>query len=110
MNPWKSTIDSCLIPSRVEQQSPLAGTKLRALLQRRKNRDLFDLNEGLKQLSIDPDKLIACFEHYLVLEGKPISRAVDEQRMLEKLARSLTEDSAPLLPGGHSCNQKTDFR
>ncbi len=69
-------------------------------MQRRKNRDLFDLNEGLKQLSMDPGKLIACFEHYLALEGKPISRAVAEQRMLEKLARSLTEDIAPLLPGG----------
>ena len=76
----------------------LFGTKLRALLQRRKNRDLFDLHEGLKQLSMDPDKLIACFVHYLALEGKPISRAVAEQRMLEKLDRSLTEDIAPLLP------------
>ncbi len=78
----------------------LFGTKLRALLQRRKNRDLFDLYVGLKQLSMDPDKLIACFEHYLVLEGKPISRAVAEQRMLEKLNRSLSEDIAPLLPAG----------
>ena len=78
----------------------LFGTKLRALLQRRKNRDLFDLNEGLTQLSIDRDKLIGCFEHYLALEGKPISRAVAEQRMLEKMARSLTEDIAPLLPAG----------
>ncbi len=78
----------------------LFGTKLRALLQRRKNRDLFDLHEGLKQLSMDTDKLIACFEHYFALEGKPISRAVAEQRMLEKLRRSLTEDIAPLLPVG----------
>ncbi|KAF0192318.1 MAG: Uncharacterized protein FD165_943 [Gammaproteobacteria bacterium] len=76
------------------------GTKLRALLQRRKNRDLFDLNEGLKQLSMDTDKLIACFEHYLALEGNPITRAVAEQRMLEKVTRSLTEDIAPLLPVG----------
>jgi len=78
----------------------LFGTKLRALLQRRKNRDLFDLHEGLRQLSMDPDKLIACFAHYLSLEGKPISRANAEQRMLEKLRRSLTEDIAPLLPAG----------
>lgn len=78
----------------------LFGTKLRALLQRRKNRDLFDLNEGLRQLSMDTDKLIACFEHYLALEGKRITRAAAEQRMLEKLARSLTEDIAPLLPAG----------
>ena len=78
----------------------LFGTKLRALLQRRKNRDLFDLYHGLEQLAMDPDKLIACFDHYLALEGKPITRAVAEQRMLEKLARSLTEDIAPLLPAG----------
>jgi len=68
------------------------------LLQRRKNRDLFDLHEGLKQLSMDPDNLIACFEYYLALEGEPISCVVAEQRMLEKLGRSLTEDIAPLLP------------
>lgn len=78
----------------------LFGTKLRALLQRRKNRDLFDLYEGLKQLDMDADKLVACFDHYLALEGKPITRAMAEQRMLEKLTRSLTEDIAPLLPAG----------
>lgn len=76
----------------------LFGTKLRALLQRRKNRDLFDLYEGLKQLPLDTTSLIACFEHYLSLEGKPISRAMAEQRMLEKLNRQLIEDIAPLLP------------
>ncbi len=72
----------------------LFGTKLRALLQRRKNRDLFDLYHGLDQLAMDRDKLIACFDHYLALEGKPITRAVAEQRMLEKLMRNLTEDIA----------------
>jgi len=34
------------------------------------------------------------------LEAKPISRAIAQQRMLEKLTRSLTEDIAPLLPAG----------
>lgn len=33
-------------------------------------------------------------------EGKAITRAMAEQRMLEKLTRSLTEDIAPLLPAG----------
>ena len=78
----------------------LFGTKLRALLQWRKNRDLFDLDKGLTQLSMDLGKIIASFEHYLALEGTPISRAVAEQRMLEKFTRSLTEDIAPLLPSG----------
>lgn len=78
----------------------LFGTKLRALLQRRKNRDLFDLHHGLDQLVLDHDKLIASFEHYLALEGNPITRAIAEQRMLQKLTRNLTEDIAPLLPAG----------
>jgi predicted nucleotidyltransferase component of viral defense system len=56
----------------------LFGTKLRALLQRRKNRDLFDLNEGVKNLGMDTGKIIACFEHYIALGSKPISRAVAE--------------------------------
>ena len=76
------------------------GTKLRALLQRRQGRDLFDLNEGLKQLRLDNGKVISCFEHYLELEGHPIPRAEAEQRMLQKLSRSLTEDVDPLLPAG----------
>ena len=78
----------------------LFGTKLRALLQRRASRDLFDLHQGLEQLTLAADKVIACFDHYLALEGKPITRAMAEQRMLEKLTRSLTEDITPLLPAG----------
>lgn len=78
----------------------LFGTKLRAMLQRHKNRDLFDLNEGLLQLGLDCDKLLACFHHYLDQEGHPISRANAEERMLKKLNQSLIEDIAPLLPAG----------
>jgi predicted nucleotidyltransferase component of viral defense system len=75
----------------------LFGTKLRALLQRRKNRDMFDLHYGLEQLAIDDDQLVTCF---LKLEGQQISRAMAEQRMLQKLTGSLIEDIAPLLPTG----------
>jgi len=78
----------------------LFGTKLRALLQRRKNRDLFDLHHGLTQLGLDRDKVVTCLNHYLALEGHPISRAEAEERMLKKLTRSLTEDIEPLLPVG----------
>ena len=76
----------------------LFGTKLHALLQRRRNRDLFDLHQGLEQLRLAPERVIDCFDHSLALEGKPITRAMAEQRMLEKLTRSLTEDVAPMLP------------
>jgi predicted nucleotidyltransferase component of viral defense system len=78
----------------------LFGTKLRALLQRRKNRDMFDLHYGLERLAIDDGQLVACFHHYLKLEGQQITRAMAEQRMLQKLTTSLIEDIAPLLPTG----------
>ncbi|MFO1021443.1 MAG: nucleotidyl transferase AbiEii/AbiGii toxin family protein [Planctomycetales bacterium] len=78
----------------------LFSTKLRALLQRDKHRDLFDLNEGLLRLGLDCDKIITCLGHYLADEGHPISRANAEERMLKKLNRSLTEDISPLLPAG----------
>lgn len=78
----------------------LLGTKLRALLQRQKNRDLFDLSEALEKLPVEPDTILACCDHYLSIEGSNISRAEAEQRMLKKLSRSLTEDVGPLLPNG----------
>lgn len=78
----------------------LFGTKLRALLQRRKSRVLFDLGEGLSQLTMESDKQIGSFEHYLGPQGMDIIRVVAEERMLEKLNRSLTEDITPLLPTG----------
>lgn len=85
----------------------LFGTKLRALLQRDKHRDLFDLNEGLHRLGMDHDKIVACFQHYLALEEHPISRANAEERMLKKLNRNLSEDIAPLLPAGVSFDEAT---
>ena len=84
----------------------LFGTKLRALLQRRKNRDLFDLSQGLEQQTMDSTRIIACFDHYLTLENKSISRAVAERCMLDKLTRSLIEDVAPMLPAGTRFNDE----
>lgn len=88
----------------------LFGTKLRALLQRRKNRDLFDLHHALEQRALDPDRVIAAFDHYLAQEGTVITRAHAEQRMLEKLTRSLIEDIAPLLPAGIRFNEADALR
>lgn len=82
------------------QHEEIFGTKLRDLLQRHKNRDLFDLNQGLLQLGLDCDRVIGCLRHYLAMEGHSITRANAEERMLMKLDQSLTEDIAPLLPAG----------
>ncbi len=43
----------------------LLGTKLRALYQRKKGRDLFDLDYSRKNIEIDYDKIIFCFKKYI---------------------------------------------
>jgi predicted nucleotidyltransferase component of viral defense system len=47
------------------QPSELLATKLRALYQRSKGRDLFDLWLGLTVLKADPEQVIAGFNHYM---------------------------------------------
>lgn len=42
----------------------LVATKLRALYQRRKGRDVFDLWLALTEMNLDPEEIIACFEPY----------------------------------------------
>jgi predicted nucleotidyltransferase component of viral defense system len=78
----------------------LFGTKLRAFLQRRKNRDLFDLYHGFKFLEMNSESVVKVFLHYLKIETHAISRNEAERRMLEKLRGSLVEDVEPLLPVG----------
>ena len=49
--------------------------------------EIAPLCEGLKQLRLDTDRMVQCFEHYLALEGVAIGRAAAEQRLLERLER-----------------------
>ena len=104
LRPYPFTVENDWHQARAEiisfEPDEIFGTKLRAFLQRNKNRDLFDLNEGLMLRRLDAERLLDCFHHYLALEGHLISRAHAEERMLHKLTRSLTEDVTPLLPPG----------
>ena len=43
----------------------LLGTKLRALYQRKKRRDLFDLQVALESRDIDVDKVLKCYNRYM---------------------------------------------
>lgn len=43
----------------------LAGTKLRALYQRRKGRDLFDLYKILSKNDVDDNKILECYHKYM---------------------------------------------
>lgn len=76
----------------------LLGTKLRALYQRKKGRDLYDLSCALKQLNFDVRKSIRCFDYYLSKQNLKISRAEFEENMHNKFkVPSFREDIRPLL-------------
>jgi len=64
----------------------MLGTKLRALYQRRKGRDLFDLYYSLTHLDLDTDKLIWCYKEYMAFSvDKPPSQKQFILNMEEKL-------------------------
>lgn len=48
----------------------MLGTKLRALYQRRKGRDLFDMAYALERKTIDDDKVLRCWRRYITFGGK----------------------------------------
>lgn len=65
----------------------LLGTKLRALYQRRKGRDLFDLAYALEHRVVDVDKVIAAFARYVRESGRSIARADFERNLAAKRGR-----------------------
>ncbi len=76
-------------------------TKLRALYQRKKGRDMFDLWTAFTTSDARPERVVACFMRYLEHEGHNISRAEFERNLLDKLNDSrFMEDIGPLLTGG----------
>lgn len=76
----------------------LLGTKLRALYQRKKSRDLFDLWTAHRAAGSDPVRIVACFLRYLDEGGLRVSRAEFEANLAGKLVdRTFTRDIDPLL-------------
>ncbi len=55
--------DSCQITT--YQLEELLGTKLRALYQRRKGRDLFDLYTAIAQKQLNIDQILCCYREYM---------------------------------------------
>lgn len=81
----------------------MLGTKLRALYQRRKGRDLFDLWDAMTRVAVDPERVVEAFQRYMREEGRTISRAEFEENLALKLADDrYTTDVAPLLARGLS--------
>ncbi len=80
------------------QLSELLGTKLRALYQRKKGRDLFDLWLGLLHPDASTDDLLASFDAYMRFGDTPVSRAQFEANMNAKMRdEGFLSDMEPLL-------------
>ena len=63
----------------------LLATKLRALYQRRKGRDLFDLAVALRDGQSDPELIVCTFRSYMERENHPLTRAMFERNLDGKL-------------------------
>ncbi len=77
----------------------LMGTKMRALYQRQKGRDLFDLHHVLEKFpGLDSQKVIVCFQKYLAHEKLEVSRAEFEANIHDKMsAKRFQTDIHPIL-------------
>ena len=90
------------VPFRVESRwfrgDAEVRTKLRALYQRNKGRDLFDLWFALAQGIVNTGALFRCFQRYMAEGGHTVTRAQFEMNLHEK-ARSpgFRRDILPLL-------------
>src|SRR5439155_5794569 len=94
-NPWFSGKADIATFSREE----MLATKLRALLQRDKGRDLFDLGHALDVFyTLDTARIAEYLRRYLERSKAEISRAEAEERMLAKLINpGFLADIRPLL-------------
>lgn len=80
----------------------LLGTKLRALYQRRKGRDLFDLATVLEDERPNPQRVIAAFQQYMDHGDHRVTRALFEQNLSAKLLDpQFAADIGPLLSHGY---------
>lgn len=97
LNPWYES-KAAITSFRLEE---LLATKLRALYQRKKGRDLYDLWLALDTLDVDEGAVATCFQNYMAHSRLHVSRAEFEANLDEKLgANVFRNDVAPLLRDG----------
>jgi predicted nucleotidyltransferase component of viral defense system len=83
----------------------LLGTKVRALYQRKKGRDLFDLWKALTVADVQSEGVIKCFLYYVEQEEHKVSRAEFEENLLLKLEDPrFLDDIGPLLAPDCACD------
>jgi len=90
----------------------LLGTKLRALYQRKKGRDLYDLSKALKTFaSLSKEKIIQVFQHYMKHEATGIPSQESYLRNLEAKMKDpeFLGDTTALLRPDETYNLKDGF-
>lgn len=90
----------------------LMGTKLRALYQRKKGRDLFDMHKGLTARECDIEKVLQCYKKYMefVVERAPSYKEY-VQNMQEKMEdREFLIDVNRLLRPGTAFNPQEAYQ
>ncbi len=83
-NTW--TNGSCnVISFEIEE---ILGTKLRALYQRKKGRDLFDLHHALINLDMSTDNIIKCYKEYMAFS---VDNPPTQKQFLQNMERKLQD-------------------
>jgi len=80
-NPQHASIAGTLTTYEPEE---LLGTKLRALYQRKKGRDLFDLYTAMQCLDLDIERIIASYKEYMQATGSKMVTAREVLLNLKK--------------------------
>lgn len=88
---------------RTYELDELLGTKLRALYQRKKGRDLFDIGLALQRGGVSRERILEAFARYMEADGTRITRAMFEQNLAaKKTDASFMADMTPLLAHGQT--------
>lgn len=81
--------------------SELLGTKLRALFQRRKGRDLFDLWHAYRSGVLDPAEVVPVFRRYMAEEKLTVPQSTFRENLEAKMKfKAFLSDTPPLLRPG----------
>lgn len=89
----------------------LLGTKLRALYQRRKGRDLFDLWIGLTEGHSDNEAIVRVFQRYMEAGGHHVTQEEFRKNLRDKIKnRNFLRDTEGLLRPGITYDPQEAYR
>lgn len=89
----------------------LIGTKLRALYQRRKGRDLFDLWYSITQGNAEPTRIVEVFQKYMEAWGQKVTRKMFKLNLASKMKNyDFLHDTDGLLRPGVIYNPEDAFQ